>query len=154
MSDVAAAAGVARATVYRYFPNRQALLEELADVAVSSAGDRLASARIDEIAVPEGITRAVRALVDVGDLFLVVAHPRLRGDPAQFERHVGGPLRRLVERGQSGGELRDDIPSAWLTETLIGTVASVLSTAPSRGREDTVVATTSLFVDGAGGRGP
>src|ERR687897_916229 len=27
ISDVAAAAGLARATVYRYFPNRQALLE-------------------------------------------------------------------------------------------------------------------------------
>src|SRR3954466_6978023 len=69
MTDVANGAGVARATVYRYFPNRQSLLDELARSAVRDAGDRLAAARLDEIPVAEGIARAVRALVDVGDLF-------------------------------------------------------------------------------------
>src|ERR687884_1660524 len=73
MTDVAVAAGVARATVYRYFPNRQALLDELAALAIRSAGERLSAARIDEIPVSDGITRAVRALVDVGDLFVVLA---------------------------------------------------------------------------------
>ena len=68
MNDVAAAAGVARATVYRYFPNREALLDELAQAAVSDVEARLASARIDEVAPEEGIARAVRALVDVGRL--------------------------------------------------------------------------------------
>src|ERR671932_735624 len=86
MMDVAAAAGVARATVYRYFPSRQALLQELADLAVKSAGERLTAARIDAISVPEGITRAVRALVDVGDLFIVLARERLRPDDREFER--------------------------------------------------------------------
>src|SRR5919198_2305787 len=38
MNDVAAAAGVARATLYRYFPSRQALLDELARVAAEEAG--------------------------------------------------------------------------------------------------------------------
>src|ERR671932_1602508 len=70
MTDVAAAAGVARATVYRYFPSRQALLEALAEVSVADAGARLASARIDEVPAEEGVRRATRALVEVGDYFL------------------------------------------------------------------------------------
>src|SRR3954468_7311603 len=88
MNDVAAAAGVARATVYRYFPNRQSLLDELAESAARSAGERRAAARIDEIAVADGITRAIRALVDVGDLFVVLARERLRPEGEQFERQV------------------------------------------------------------------
>ena len=151
MSDVAAAAGVGRATVYRYFPNRQAMLDELADLAVNAAGERLAASRIDEIAVRDGVTRAVRALVDVGDLFIVLARERLRPQPKEFERQVFGPLRRLLERGQATGEVRDDIHSAWLTESLVGIVSSVLSSHPARGRDDTVAAITSLFLEGAAG---
>src|SRR3712207_3169207 len=73
MNDVAEAAGVARATVYRYFPTREALLDELAQRAVSDVEARLASARIDEVAPEEGIARVVRALVDVGPSFVLLA---------------------------------------------------------------------------------
>ncbi len=150
MTDVAAAAGVARATVYRYFPNRQALLDELAELAVQSAAERLAAARIDEIPpVPDGITRVVRAMVDVGDLFIVLARERLRPDAEPYERHVGAPLRHLIERGQSTGDIRDDIPSLWLADSLMGIVVSVLSSPRSLGRDDTVAAITGLFIDGA-----
>src|SRR5919202_1435412 len=37
MADVAAAAGMARATVYRYFPNKEALFEALGRLAVEEA---------------------------------------------------------------------------------------------------------------------
>jgi len=149
MNDVATAAGVARATVYRYFPNRQALLDELAEAAVRGAGERLDQARIDEIPVPEAITRAVRALVDVGDLFVVLARERVRPGGEQFERRIAGPLRALVERGQASGDIRDDVPSAWLTDALLGVVVNVVSSPLQRGREDTVAAITSVYVDGA-----
>ena len=152
MNDVATAAGVARATVYRYFPSRQALLDELAQLAVGDASARLTSARIDDVAVAEGVTRAVRALVDVGDYFIVLARERVRPEPEQFEQMLAAPLRRLLERGQSTGEIRADIPSSWLTESLVALVVSVLPFAPSLGREDTIVAITSLFLDGARAR--
>jgi AcrR family transcriptional regulator len=152
MNDVASAAGVARATVYRYFPNRQALLDELVVVALREADERLTSARLDEVAVEEAVERAVRALVDVGDPFVVLAREHAR--PEEFDRTLGAPLARLFERVRESGDVRDDLPVEWLTESLIGLIVSVVAASPSRGREDTVAAITSLFLDGARRRGP
>jgi TetR/AcrR family transcriptional regulator, mexCD-oprJ operon repressor len=149
MADVAAAAGMARATVYRYFPNREALFEALGRLAVEEAGERLEAGRLEEIPVPDAFERAVRALVAVGDYFVVVSRENARPDPGAFEQQVASPLRGLIERAQSLGEVRDDLPASWLMESLIGIVVSGLQTRPSLGVEDTVAGITSLFLDGA-----
>ena len=154
MNDVAEAAGVARATVYRYFPNREALLDELAQVAVGDVDERLDAARIDEVAPEEGIARAVRALVDVGDSFVLLARERRQSDPERFEHKLTQPLRRLFERGQASGDIRDDIASARLTESLIGLIVGVLTSSPPLGKEDMTATITGLFLDGARARGP
>ena len=154
MNEVAEAAGVARATLYRYFPSREALLDELARAAASDLDARLGSARIDEVAPEEGIARAVRALVDVGDPFVLMAREQPRSDPERFERTLARPLRRLFERGQATREIRDDITSARLTQSLIGLIVGVLTSTPSLGREDMTATITSLFLDGARARGP
>lgn len=151
MSDVASAAGVARGTVYRYFQGREALLETLGAVAVEEAGRGLAAARLDEVAIEEAFTRAVRALVLVGDYFVVLARERTSVDPAAFERRVSGVLLALLERGRTLGEIRADVPVTWLVESLIGVIVSVLGAASSAGVEDKVDAITSLFLEGARG---
>jgi TetR/AcrR family transcriptional repressor of mexCD-oprJ operon len=153
MLDVAAAAGVGRATVYRYFPSRQALLDELADVALDRAGERLAAASLDRVPVAEAISRAVRALLDVGDYFVVLERERVRPDPTRLETQVGARLRAILERGQANGEIRDDVPASWLTEALLGLVVNILLAPRLLGSEDTIAAITSLFLDGCAGRG-
>ena len=152
MSDVASAASVARATVYRYFPSREALLQALGSVAVEEAGEGLAAARVDEVAIEEAFTRAVRALVMVGDYFVVLARQRAGVAPDEFDQRVGGVLRALIERGRSLGEIRADMPVAWLVEALLGAIVSVLGASSSAGVEDKVDAITSLFLDGARSR--
>jgi TetR/AcrR family transcriptional repressor of mexCD-oprJ operon len=151
MGDVASAAGVARGTVYRYFPGREALLEALGSVALEEAGRGLAAARLDEVAIEEAFTRAVRALVLVGDYFLVLARERASVAPAEFERRISGVLRALLERGRTLGAIRADVPVAWLVETLIGVIVSVLAAGAAAGVEDKVDAITSLFLEGARG---
>ena len=146
MNDVAAAAGVARATVNPGLPTRQSLLDELAQLAVRAAAERLHSARIDEISAEEGVRRAVRALVDVGDPFVVLARERLRPEGEHYERGIAEPLRRLFERGASSGD-RNDIPSSWLASSLVGLVAGVLPSMPL-GHDDKVAAIAGLFLDG------
>jgi TetR/AcrR family transcriptional regulator, mexCD-oprJ operon repressor len=149
MADVAGAAGMARATVYRYFPNREALFEALGRLALEEAGERLEAGRLEEVAVPQAFERAVRALAAVGDSFVVVSRESARTDPAEFERRVAAPLRGLIERAQSLGEVRDDLPASWLMESLIGIIVSGVQSRPSLGVDDTVAGITSLFLDGA-----
>ena len=154
MTDVAAAAGVARATVYRYFPTRDALLAEVARRAVDEAGARLAASRIAEVPAEDGVARAVRALTEVGDGFVVLAREHVRPDREQFQRAVSTPLRSLFERGQTEKTIRADVPTSLLAEGLLGLAAGALAAMPALGREDAIAATTRLFLDGARLRAP
>jgi len=154
MNDVAAAAGVARATVYRYFPNREALLDELVHAAIDDVDARLAAARIDAVPVDDGVARAVRALLDVGDAFVLLVRQHQNTDAERYDRSLLRPLRELFERGQADGQVRRDIASARLADALLGLVVGALTSTPSLGREDGTAMITGLFLDGARDRRP
>jgi AcrR family transcriptional regulator len=152
MADVAGAAGMARATVYRYFPTREALLERVAEVAVAEAGARLADARLGSVSPEEALVRAVRAFFDVGDHFIVLARERIHVDEGQRKELIDDPLRRLFMRGQRAGVFRNDVPAAWLARALVGVVEAAASMSPgSVGRDDTVDRVSSVFLDGVRG---
>jgi TetR/AcrR family transcriptional regulator, mexCD-oprJ operon repressor len=147
MSDVAETAGVARATLYRYFPTREALLDAVAAFACDRSAEGLSAARLSHVSVREGVSRAVRVLVGVGDHFVVLA--REGANDADFERRIATPLLELMERGQRENEIRADVPASWLTQTLLGMVVTALSSGGRLGTEDTVHTVTSLFLEGA-----
>jgi TetR/AcrR family transcriptional regulator, mexCD-oprJ operon repressor len=160
MSDVASAAGVARATVYRHFESREVLLQAVGRFALDDAGERLGAARLDEVAPADGLKRAVRALVGAGAGFVVLARERARPDGTSlgerigdFEERIGAPLRDLIARGQDAGVIRGDVPAAWLAEALFGIVVNATASTRALGTDDIIAATSSVFLDGARGEG-
>src|SRR5438105_2744341 len=106
MADVAAAAGISRATLYRYYPDREALLDALASHALAAAAARLADAGLERAPVEEAIERIVRALTAVGDRYGVLLREQVEADPGEIERLVAAPMRAVFPRGLESGLLR------------------------------------------------
>src|SRR6266516_1329392 len=98
MAEVAAAAGVARGTLYRYFPTRESLLRALEAAANEEAERRLAEANLDQVPVEEALARATRALVAVGEHYIVLLRERRPPEPG-----FAAPLDALIERGRNEG---------------------------------------------------
>src|SRR5213596_1974113 len=103
MADVAAAAGVSRATLYRYYPDREALLDALAAHALADAAARLADAGLERAPVEEAIDRIVRALTAVGDRDAVLLREQVETDRADTDRLVAAPMRAVFARGVESG---------------------------------------------------
>ena len=148
MNDVATAAGVARGTLYRYFPTRGALVEKLRATAVEDAAARLRDSRVSQIDPVDGLERAIRAFLDAGDVFVIGARERGRPGGADFDAAIMRPLRELMERGQAAGTIRDDMDAAGLSESLLGLVLASSSSA-RLGKEDAIASVKALFLDGA-----
>lgn len=151
MSDLAEAAGVGRATLYRYFPTRESLLEALMVAAQEEAERRLGEAQLETVAFPEALARAARALVAVGSRFVVLAReqPIAKAPPEDSElvAYISG----LLARGQSEGQLRDDVPLDWLVQAFGTTLLAAIDYAhrAGLGSEDAAALVTAHFLEGA-----
>src|SRR3954454_24484727 len=65
MADVAAAAGVSRATVYRHFPTRDALIDAIRGQAFEDAERALAACELERGSAPEALRRLTRAWLEI-----------------------------------------------------------------------------------------
>ncbi len=145
---VAQATGVARGTIYRYFPTRQALLTAVLDRALRNAEHHLTQANLATVPVAEGLARAVRALVALGDDFLVLVRQRLLsgGDIPAFSAVVA-----LLDRGRQAGDLRSDLPLSCQVEALYALVHACLraSELAATGPEDISATALRVFLEGS-----
>jgi AcrR family transcriptional regulator len=151
LADVAAAAGVSRATLYRYYPNREALLRALGAHALNELASRLNDAGLERATVEEAIERLARALVAVGDRYSVLVSEQCLADEADAERLVVAPMRAVFERGIASGVIRQDLPADVLRTLFSGTImaASKLIQRHQLGAEEASAAAAAVFLDGA-----
>lgn len=162
MADVADAAGVGRATLYRYFPSRELLLQALVAAALDETCDRLDDAGLTTVPVAEGIARAARALVTVRAKYEVLLQAMtVEGakhvdpkpvDPSVVAARLTAPLHDLFARGIADGSLRGDLTAEELLGMFGGLVHGVGRLMPGEGIgvEKAAALITSVFLTGAG----
>jgi AcrR family transcriptional regulator len=151
MVEIAAAAGVGRATLYRHYPTRDALLAALAGQALDELAERVADAALEQTSVVEGIERLARVFLTVADRYVVLVRERVRPDADEAERRVGGPLRAVFERGIRESVFRPDLGAQAQLQIFSSLVTGALQAGLQRelGIEEAAARLTSFYLDGA-----
>jgi TetR/AcrR family transcriptional regulator, mexCD-oprJ operon repressor len=130
MAEVASAAGLARATLYRHFPTRADLVDAIRAQSYDDAGAAIAACRLEEGPVGDALRRLVEGLVAVGDRyrFLQNEAETEAGGAANRKREeeLGRPVFAMIMRGQQSGELAADVSPRWVTRTLEALIRSAL----------------------------
>jgi AcrR family transcriptional regulator len=121
--EVAAAAGISRATLHRLFPSRDALIEELGLLAVTRINEAYAASRLEEGTAMQALQRLVIELVPVVQQFAYLTGEWQLAQSERLmtaDRHLQVETERLLRRGQEEGLLRRDLPIAWMAHSLGG----------------------------------
>jgi len=155
MEEIASAAGIGRATLYRYFPNRDELLSAMAAASVQELAARIEQANLEAVPFEEGLARLARGIIAIGSKYKYIA---LSGHSAQlaetypdFEGKVIEPVRALFRRAIAQGSLREDLTPDVLMDLFSGLIRGALdaTAAGRRGVEESAAAATTLFLYGA-----
>lgn len=125
--EIAAAVGVSRATLHRYFSGKPALMAALDELAIAETQKALQTARLDRDSATEALRRLITAFEGVSP-YLALLYSQSQEIDADESMHgwaaIDAEINALFTRGQRAGEFRPDLTAAWLTEAVFCLVAS------------------------------
>ncbi len=123
MDDIAAAAGVARQTVYAHFRSRQALLDAVVERVTAKVTAVLDTLDLDRGSAADALRRWLDTAWGLLERYPVLLTPAIPVTPPEqdLERHepITGRLLRLIRRGQRTGEFDRRLPAGWLMAATI-----------------------------------
>ncbi|NAZ75159.1 TetR family transcriptional regulator [Kineococcus sp. T13] len=133
MQELAEAAGVSRATLFRRFPSRAALVAELCEAAAEAFARAVEEAAPADGPPPQALARVLDALgrlaAVVGLLGLQPLQEHVEASLLARTAATEEALRDLVRRGQESGDFRVEVDPEWvltmLTWLLVGAADGV-----------------------------
>ena len=124
MAAIARAADVSRVTMYSHFSTREALVEAVVERAVADGEQVFAEIGLADRPAPEVLAVLIRAnwqtLNRYRDLYTAAVRLLPAARLRALHTPLFGPIKKLVARGQSEGDLRTDLPLDWLVATIYG----------------------------------
>ncbi len=118
LSQVAERAGVGRATLHRYFSNREDLIRALAAIGIAEMESAVEAACEDADSYGQALQRMFEALIPLGDRHGFLALEPLDNDP-QFKEEFERQRREtvgMVEAAKREGLFDKDAPTPWIIQ--------------------------------------
>ena len=122
MQRVADEAQVARPTVYRRYPTKEALVEAIGQEAAGEFAAALEHARAAGDGAAATLARLIRELARIGADYPIVLQSPHTQDTGELVARVD----ELIKGGQAAGELRADVDSDVLRHALFGALSAGL----------------------------
>ncbi|MGP4018418.1 TetR family transcriptional regulator [Saccharopolyspora sp. 5N708] len=120
LADIAAAAGVGRTTLHRYFPDRSHLLAALSAVAADKITAATADAAPEHGTAPQALDRLCQQLFELGDLLMLVFNDQELVTCGTWDEDTDADrtVLRIVERGHDDGTIDPELDGRWIQQVL------------------------------------
>ena len=119
LGDVAARAGVGRATLHRHFPGRLELMRALAKIAMAELDQAVEQATANAQSYEEGFRLSLEAIVPLANRQWFLANEGLEVDEevAKAYRESRLELCNDIEQAKLEGLFDPSLPTSWIAET-------------------------------------
>ena len=118
MSEIAIAAGVGRATLYRHFETRDELIKELTMLCLEETDEVLKPLKETGLRGLDAIVESIRVIVPLADRFRFLMSLASIGasdkEIGRVYRRQLNELTRYVEEGKKLGDISKTLPSEWI----------------------------------------
>ena len=114
LAEVAARAGVGRASLHRHFPSRDDLVTAITRQCMDEIGAATAEALKDARSAHERLSRMLEAVIPLGDRYHFLAAEAFHDESlrTRYEEELAW-LARLVDELKEEGVIATDVPRSW-----------------------------------------